>query len=166
LADHIKAVFAWIGENRPQLLGQFNPPATDAEIDALQSVIEHPLPADLIALYKTHNGQSDENLANMVALFGVFTLMPIAAIVGSKQETDPMIGTDFDEPEWWSRGWLPITENGGGDHHCYDVAGEFHQPAGQIIQFRHDEAPRRVVAPSLDAFFEKIHQRMKAGDWP
>ncbi|MEL6872271.1 MAG: SMI1/KNR4 family protein, partial [Pseudomonadota bacterium] len=102
MADHIKAVFAWIGENRPQLLGQFNPPATDAEIDALQSVIEHPLPADLIALYKTHNGQSDENLAEMVALFGVFTLMPIAAIVGSKQETDPMIGTDFDEPEWWS----------------------------------------------------------------
>jgi cell wall assembly regulator SMI1 len=51
--------------------------------------------------------------------------------------------------DWWHPRWIPLTCSPSGDHHCLDFQpGPLGRP-GQIIELRHDDAARPVVAPTF-----------------
>ncbi len=46
----------WLQEHWPEGLADLNPPATDAEIQALEDGLGVALPADFVACLQVHNG--------------------------------------------------------------------------------------------------------------
>ncbi len=56
--------------------------------------------------------------------------------------------------EWWNPRWVPLTSNGGGDHHCLDLDPAEGGQVGQIMEFWHDWEVRTRIAPSFTAWFE------------
>jgi cell wall assembly regulator SMI1 len=67
--------------------------------------------------------------------------------------------------DWWHPCWLPLTYDGGGNHHCLDLhpgpKGQF----GQIIAMWHDDSPRPVVAPSFRAWLVAFADALEAGEY-
>lgn len=64
---------------------------------------------------------------------------------------------------WWSRSWVLIMENGGGDYLCVDLDPAQGGNQGQIITYYHDEMFRSPVAPGLDAMLEDLAARLASG---
>jgi cell wall assembly regulator SMI1 len=87
----------------------------------------------------------------------------IEEIADTKGIYDGMIGVDFTDPRWWRRGWIPFLANGGGDHLCLDLIAEDGGSPGQLIEYWHEEADRRVTYPSLDAWLSDLAASMEGG---
>jgi cell wall assembly regulator SMI1 len=58
--------------------------------------------------------------------------------------------------EWYHPGWLPLTANAQGDHHCLDLAPAQDGRNGQVIMVWHDRPDRRVVAASLVEWLDDL----------
>jgi hypothetical protein len=70
---------------------------------------------------------------------------------------DAMIGADFANwLDWWSKAWVPLGADASGNALCVDTAGLFGGAPGQVLIFMHDESARRIVAPSLGAYIERL----------
>jgi cell wall assembly regulator SMI1 len=65
---------------------------------------------------------------------------------------------------WWLPGWIPITYNGCGDHHCLDLAPAKEGKIGQIIIMWHDSEEREVLAKNYKQWFEHIVQTFESND--
>jgi hypothetical protein len=57
--------------------------------------------------------------------------------------------------EPWSRGWLPLFDNGRGDYLVYDG------PTGRILHYRHEEERRETFAESLTALAGRIPEQIE-----
>jgi cell wall assembly regulator SMI1 len=80
---------------------------------------------------------------------------------GSASEpTGPGIKTD-----WWSPGWIPLTYDGSGNHDCLDLDPAPGGTAGQIIEFWHDDAERRILAPGFRDWLEQLAGGLEAGEY-
>ena len=55
----------WLSENASTIFSSLNPPATDEQLSKIESYYKVKLPADLIALYKAHNGQDTTKTVNL-----------------------------------------------------------------------------------------------------
>jgi cell wall assembly regulator SMI1 len=87
--------------------------------------------------------------------------IPLEDSASSKELLDGMI--DFDDPNWWRRGWVPFTLSYGGDHYCVDLDAEAGRAAGRVIEFWHDAATRNVLAPSFADWFDHLVSTMEEG---
>jgi cell wall assembly regulator SMI1 len=149
--------------HHPDLLADLNPPATTAEIDMFQSTLKTKLPAAFVELLMIHNGQRGQ--ADW--LFEGEKFLSIEEILMDWRtlcslETDG----DFDDAIadsqegvkncWWSKGWVPITSNGFGDHHCLDLDPSPEGERGQIINFFHDSPERSRVASGVSVWFAQF----------
>jgi cell wall assembly regulator SMI1 len=56
----------------------------------------------------------------------------------------------------YNPGWLPLSTDGKGDHHCLDLAPTQEGKAGQILILWHDEQARTVVAGSLSEWLDDL----------
>ncbi|UOQ75032.1 SMI1/KNR4 family protein [Hymenobacter cellulosilyticus] len=65
---------------------------------------------------------------------------------------------EFELANWWQPGWVPILENGGGDHVCVDLQGSFTGRAGQLLEHWHDWEPRNVLFPNLTSWLQAVVQ--------
>jgi cell wall assembly regulator SMI1 len=77
---------------------------------------------------------------------------------------DGMIGTDFEDPRWWRRGWVPFLANGGGDHLCLDLDAESGVTTGRLVALWHDWEKRKFEYDSLDAWLDGLVSSMEAGE--
>jgi cell wall assembly regulator SMI1 len=91
------------------------------------------------------------------------TFMPLEAVIESKDMLDGMIGTEFLEPDWWRRDWVPFLENGGGDLLCLDAGGFETGNVGQVLWFDHGDADREIIHASIDDFCIDLLNRMSTG---
>jgi hypothetical protein len=81
----------------------------------------------------------------------------IARVLANARMLDGMIGADFgDDADWWSARWIPVGADVSGNALCVDTAGAFGGTTGQVLIFMHDEARRRVVAPSLQSYVTSL----------
>lgn len=156
---------AYLKANKPALLADLNPPATDAEIYELEQQLGMTLPADFVKFLKTHNGQKGK----AEWLFDGNEFLSIRNILMSWSAwVDLMEGGDFDDrvskPDsgiqtgWWLKGWIPFASNGGGDYLCLDLNPSESGDVGQVIKVFHDFPKRTLVASGffrwLDDFVE------------
>jgi cell wall assembly regulator SMI1 len=74
-----------------------------------------------------------------------------------------MIGSDFDDPQWWRRSWVPFLENGAGDHVCLDLAAEGGGAPGQLLTFYHDTDRRPIRFRSMEAWLGDLVESMEGG---
>jgi cell wall assembly regulator SMI1 len=158
--DLISRADAWLQKNRLDYYAVLRPGAADAELDAYAARFGLDLPTDFRQLYRWRDGQDP---ASSKPLLRNHMFMPLAASASSKELLDGMIGSDFEDPNWWRRGWVPFTESYGGDHYCLDLDAAAGAAAGRVIDFWHDEAKRNVKAASLADWLEDLVGTMEAG---
>lgn len=157
-----------------------NPPASEAELLALQEEIGFDLPDDLKALYLKANGQIDIYHAEsaepgkvLTPFFGAYDFISIERAVTSYRlwkgifdEYGETFHESFNEeiigvrqgdpvyPEYWRPGWLPFSIDGGGNSYAVDLSPPPSGTYGQVIVIGSDEDERRVLAPSISAFLQ------------
>ena len=161
----------WLAANWPNGLKALNPPASEAEITALENAIGINLPSDFIECLKIHNGQSDESgLFDRDIFLSTHEILREWAIwkelLDSEDfkgyESEPEIGVRND---WWHSKWIPFTANGYGDNFCLDLAPIGNGNAGQILSMLHDDPRRGLLAPNFEAWFSKYVSAVIAGDY-
>ena len=158
--DLVGRLERWLAANRPDYLAALQPATSDEALDAFQMRFSLELPDTFRALYRWRNGQPPSCSESLQLNRMLCSLEEIAEV---KAMLDGMVDTDFEEPEWWRRGWVPFLSNGGGDYVCIDLAAEDGGQPGQVLTFWHNSADRDVRFASFAAWLADLVQSMDNG---
>jgi cell wall assembly regulator SMI1 len=160
MPESIERVDRWLAANRPDYYARLRPGATDAALDAFEARFALRLPVPFRASYRWRDGQEPDCTAS---LQNNRMFSSLGEVAETKEMLDGMIGSDFDDPRWWRRGWVPFLADGGGDHLCLDVAAEDGGGPGQLVVFWHDWEDRSVKFPDFEAWLRQLADSMEAG---
>jgi len=160
LSDLLVRMDKWLAANRPDYYGKLLPGASPKDLDAFEKKFQLQLPSGFRELYQWRNGQ-DPNSSDSLQDNWMFS--PLQDLSDSKDTLDGMIGSDFEDPKWWRRGWVPFLSNGGGDHLCLDLTAEDGGAPGQLLIFYHDWEKREAEYPNLHAWLTQLVEAMENG---
>lgn len=109
---------------------------------------------ELDLLYGWRNGTSAETNASLddVHIFPGFYLLSIEEAIANYHS--------FVADSRWTRGWLPIFGNGGGDFYVCDMSSP---PAHPVRHFRIEEAEHPVEFGSLEAMMKTLAEAFQRG---
>jgi cell wall assembly regulator SMI1 len=150
----------WLTANRPDYYAHLRPGVPDGQLDAFEARFALTLTAAFRQLYRWRDGHDQHDYESLV-----HNLMfsPLEHGAQSKELLDGMIETDFEDPRWWRRGWVPFLENGAGDHLCVDMGAEDGGTPGQVLMFHHDWEHRPIRSTSLEAWLSALVESMEGG---
>ncbi|MFC0406899.1 SMI1/KNR4 family protein [Roseomonas elaeocarpi] len=184
------ALDSWLrrhAENGSAVSAFLNPPATGAALDAAEERIGLALPPDLLRLWLRADGQravfdiTDPSPGRLLCpLFGSYSFLSLGKALeayagwldvyaGGGPEFDTAFNDEVSvqrrdgDPvyrEYWRPGWLPFSEDGGGNAYAVDLSPAPGGAYGQVIVIGPDEDLRRVLAPSLTAFLAEAAARI------
>ena len=163
---------AWLRTHWRDGLADLNPPATDAQIAALESALGVSLPREFVACLQVHNGQS----GSAGGLFDNAEFLSTDAILEQWTVWKELLDAgEFDgitsEPgagvrnNWWNPRWIPFTHDGGGNHSCVDLNPAQGGTVGQVVAMWHDAGERERLATSFDAWFRGYVADVLAGQY-
>ena len=180
-------ITAWLREHAPSIENRLNGPAPDDDLETLERQLAaadppfgHPVPEDLRAILKTHDGgreagimpggpDFDECPFELLSAGGVFEEWRrwVAAEAESPMDEDDLAyAADESDPEvrrvGYDPAWLPFAEIGG-NVLCLDLHPADGGTPGQVISHNHETAGNRVLAPSLTAYLEAAAEKFEAG---
>jgi cell wall assembly regulator SMI1 len=150
----------WLVAHRPQYYAQLQSGATDADFAAFDAKFSLRLPEDFRHLYRWRNGQA-ATCSESLQYNRMFLSLQDSA--ETKELFDGMIGSDFEDPRHWRRGWVPFLHNGGGSHLCVDLNAEDGGHPGQLIAFWKADDDRPVEFQSLHAWLNDLVCSMEDG---
>jgi cell wall assembly regulator SMI1 len=165
----------WLRDNAPKCLDVLASGASDTQISELEEHLSIQLPEDVKASYRIHNGQT----AYEYGLFNGCEFLSLERIKnewqiwkdlldsgtfqsadGQDQGCDPDLGV---ANVWWSAKWIPLTYDGSGNHDCLDLAPAEGGKVGQIISMWHDDAERKIIAPSFRDWLQSYAEGLESG---
>lgn len=158
--DLIERIDRWLAANRPDFYRSLQPGVDDAALDALETQFSFKLPIAFRQLYRWRNGQDPLSSASLQRNRSFCSIEEVASI---KQMLDDMIESDFDDPRYWRRGWVPFLHNGGGSYLCLDLVAEDGGQPGQLIGFWKRDADRPVEFPNIEAWLADLVASMEKG---
>jgi cell wall assembly regulator SMI1 len=142
-----------------------NPPATDADLTALQQELGVTLPADYLQVLQQHNGQrgladglfDGQEFLSTQTVFAQWQLWKGLHDAGRFKalHSSPAAGVRND---WWNPRWIPFTHDGGGNHLCLDLDPAAGGTVGQVITMWHDSGERAVQGRSFGEWFTRWWQ--------
>lgn len=150
----------WLAANRPAYYAVLQPGVSDADLEAFEWRFGVKLPAAFRQIYRWRNGQDP---ASYAAIQDNRSFCPLDEVAESKAMLDGMIGSDFEDPRYWRRGWIPFLHNGGGSYLCLDLAAEDGGEIGQLIAFWKQDQDRPVESVSMEAWLEALVASMENG---
>jgi cell wall assembly regulator SMI1 len=150
----------WLATNRPDYYAHLLPGVTDAHLDAFEARFSLKLPEAFRELYRWRNGHDMIRSESLQHNLMFSSLEDIARV---KELMDDLIGSDFKDPRWWRRSWVPFLENGAGDHLCLDLTAEDGGTPGQVLTFYHDWDSRPIRFPSMEAWLADLVESMESG---
>jgi cell wall assembly regulator SMI1 len=167
----------WLKSNYPELLDSLNDGATDEMIINAEEKMGIKFPNDFKESLKIHNGQKGN--FDYPGLIGGYELLSLDNIVEEWQVWTNLLNdgefNDWDElifntnkvksDQWWRTKWIPITANGGGDHHCLDLDPTEKGSFGQVIEMWHDDENRELVGDSFKQCFYIIVENLENGTY-
>jgi len=143
IASALQRLDAALTTGAPILKSTLRPPATEQDLQALRDAIAPwPLPTDLLAYLRWHDGQSDAFPIEWWPTLDAGVLTPVQYMI---KNYETFCSKGFMGP--WPRGWLPLTQEGW-NATALELVPE--RPA-VLISIGVDH--RRVIAPSLAAMF-------------
>ena len=160
----------WLAANAPLVI--LNPPATERQLDEAEDALGVKLPPDVRESYLIHDGQPYGG-----GLFGGCDWHSLENVVREWTVWKELLdGGDFDDissdadgrtirTDWWNPRWIPFTQNGGGDSHCFDLEPGPEGVVGQIIEMIHDSGDRPYEAESLREWLQKFADDLEAGEY-
>lgn len=162
----------WLGNKFPELLDSLNEGASEEMISAAEEKMQITFPDDFRESLKIHNGQKGN--FEYPGLIGGYQLLSLDNIIDEWQVWTQLLDegafADFDEldanemvktDQWWRSKWVPITANGGGDHHCLDLDPSTEGISGQVIEMWHDDEIRTVVGDSFKECLKFIVENLE-----
>ncbi|MGG4144368.1 SMI1/KNR4 family protein [Paenibacillus algorifonticola] len=173
IITYMEEIKELLKEVLPELAASLNGPATEAEIAQVESRLGLSFPDELRSLYLLHNGEESEGP-------GLFMGLRFLSLdeLASEWQVWADLEADFGEesghysvPLGWieeryiNRGWLPISEDGGGNHLGVDMAPAPSGVTGQIINFGRDEETKYVIALTLGELLKFIRDTVKEGQF-
>lgn len=144
-------------------------------IAAAEARLGFALPADVRESYAVHDGSGDTDVLphRIMGLIQVPLLSLAEAVRDREMWLGWWDGGSFDHSvadprgpiraQWWCRGWVPVTWDGGGDHLCIDLDPAPGGVPGQVIYFSHEVGPVEVVAESWRAYLEGYAADLESG---
>lgn len=155
----------------PSVLESLRPPISEGDLIALQQAVGKSLPEEWVQSARVHDGQDGEALLDLWRLLpaqevldersGMLHLMRAGEFQALETEHDRKVGGG-----WWREGWLPVASNGCGDLLCIDLDPGPKGKSGQIIEFIHDDALRRVVAASFEKWLQRVAKAERKPEAP
>lgn len=154
------------------------PPATGGDLADVEAHLGQRLPDDVRALYLLHDGQHQYTAADPRFAVGVFTglpLLPLHDVLVSWDQWDGFEAQEdmdesasstpegFVQPKYSTRGWIPLTHDGSGNHVGVDLAPGPDGTVGQVITFGADDDEHQVLAPSLLSYLEQVTALIASG---
>ena len=167
---------AWYAANLLPDKYIFNPPATDAQIDAFEQLVGIRLPRSYRQLYKWHDGEDDDRRGHIYGL----PLLPLKQAtadwkswtstlteVGGNRYAVPSEGWPEGavDPAYINPGWMPLTNDGSGGHVGLDFDPWPGGRVGQVILYGRDEDVKVVLAESLGQFLNWVAELLESGNF-
>lgn len=148
--------------------------ATATQVKKLEASLATKLPAEFKDSLAIHNGQKEEVDFIPDDGIGSFFFLTDKGILDDWNCWNSVQNTgDFDDakpkaekaisPDWWNRGWIPFASNGGGDNLCIDVKPTKAGTVGQVIEVRHDDPVRKVLARSFAIWLAQLAATIESG---
>lgn len=159
---------------------QFNPPASEAALDAFERLIGLKLPGSYRQLYRWHDGDDAEKDDRWGHLYGL-PLLSLHEAAGQWHAwngvlADPFNGNRYEipgaswpigavDPAYINPRWIPLTHDGSGNHIGLDFDPWARGRIGQVILYGRNEEVKVVLAESLGKFFEWIAGLLESGNF-
>jgi cell wall assembly regulator SMI1 len=168
----VSALISYHEQHFPEIAQSLNKPATDEELDELERVIQAKLPEEFRALYKVANGQQS---TNRPLFHRGYEFMPIAYVIDTWKmmkelyDSEPLFREEAENSQgavrdlWWHPRWIPFGYMISGDHYCLDLYPSESGMEGQIIEFIHDDIPRRHLGWSINDFLGEYELGLREG---
>ncbi|MEO1330314.1 MAG: SMI1/KNR4 family protein [Pseudomonadota bacterium] len=162
---------------RPEIRKGLPPGAAPERIAAAEAAIGRALTPELKAFLARHDGSAETFVAPgwrllsadlIIATWPAWVDLYQNACVPGGYLFDP--DADLRAPDgpakgdlWMRLDWIPFAEDGTGDQLCIDLDPAPGGAVGQIVEFRHDDDARTVLAPGLAVWFERLAAEMADG---
>jgi cell wall assembly regulator SMI1 len=176
IAPVLARLDAWYAANLAADKYVFNPPATDAQIDAFEHLVGFKMPRAYRQLYRWHNGENDDRWGHIYGL----PLLPLEhaaadwkawtrtlAEFGGNRYAIP--GGAWPEgavdPAYTNPAWIPLTNDGSSGHVGLDFDPWPGGRVGQVILFGRDEDVKVVLAESLGQFLGWVAGLLERGNF-
>lgn len=117
--------------------------ASEAAIEKAEKALGCALPDDVREFYLRHNGAGNDECFNGCLLYSIERAVKQRATLESYAKD----GAHAIDPSW-----LPLTDDGGGNHHCVVLSGK---NAGQIMDFDHETGPGRKISARFATLLQK-----------
>ncbi len=175
------AIAEYIGSEFPELAPALGPGRTAAEVADLEQAFHRQLPGDFKELLLAGSAGAPAGIIPDPQRLGrgynhAFKLMTTPEIVDQWQMLTGLFdGGEFDDRHagvtggegvvklWWSPGWIPFADNGGGDYYCVDLVPTYPGRRGQVVFFCHETSHRPLIAPSTAVFMSELASAMQSG---
>lgn len=167
---------AWYETHLPADRYQFNPPATEAQLDTFERLVGIKLPRAYRQLYRWHDGEQKDRWGHIYGL----PLLPLQE-AGSQWTAWIDVLSDFGgdrykisgggwpdeevDPAYINPRWIPLTHDGSGNHIGLDFDPWPRGRVGQVILFGRDVEIKAVLAESLGRFLEWIAGLLESGNF-
>lgn len=176
IAPILARLDAWYAANLDSRHYVFNPPATDAQIDAFERTVGRTMPVSYRQLYRWHDGENDDRRGH---IYGLPLLSLQAAAADWRAWQDVLASSAGDryfipgkgwpegavDPAYVNPAWIPLTSDGSGGHIGLDFDPWPGGRVGQVILFGRDEDRKVVLAPSLGKFLAWIANLLESGNF-
>ena len=176
IAPALARLDAWYAAHLPPQRYVFNPPATEADLDAFERRIGLKLPRSYRQLYRWHDGEEGDRWGHIYGL----PLLPLQE-AGAQWKAWAGVLAEFGgdrykipggswpvgavDPAYINPRWIPLTHDGSGNHIGLDFDPWPGGRVGQIILFGRDEDVKAVLADSLGKFLAWIAGLLEGGNF-
>ena len=176
IAPLLARLDAWYAGHLPPDKYVFNPPATDAELDAFERVIGLRMPRAYRQLYRWHDGEEDDRWGHIYGL----PLLPLRQAASQWKAWNEVLagfgGNRYEirggawpqgavDPAYINPRWIPLTHDGSGNHIGLDFDAWPGGRLGQVILYGRDEDVKAVLAESLGKFLGWIAGLLEGGNF-
>jgi cell wall assembly regulator SMI1 len=176
IAPVLARLDAWYAANLAPDRYVFNPPATDAEIDAFEDLVGIRMPGSYRQLYRWHDGENDDRWGHLYGL----PLLPLKhagadwkvwkrTLAGFGGNPYLIAGGAWPEgavdPAYTNPRWIPLTNDGSSGHIGLDFDPWPGGRVGQVILFGRDEDVKVVLAESLGQFLSWTADLLEGGNF-
>lgn len=159
-----RRVSAWLQQHAPA--EQLRPPVTEGDLQALAKALGQPVPADLQAMWRVHDGLPIFEYAGLGAAAarsrraGLEMLRERGTFAEHEvfEQALPRIAAVK-----WHTGWIPIAEDGCGNLYCMDLAPGPVGRIGQIIKWDVAGGPFATSSTDLAELLERLATALASG---
>ena len=163
----------------PSLRATLGAGVSKAEIKAVEDKMGITFPADLRTLYLKNNGDNGEKWCGMILGYHFLPLDELyyqwegwRDIINEwtpeeieNRSVNSSVPVGCIKQRYADLKWIPICEDGSGNHIGVDLAPDVNGKMGQVINFGRDEDDKHVLADSLKTFFERLTRIVNSDDF-